>query len=105
VLGVAGAVPIDSAPARHRAALRAYLAQGVLPEGALQAVLEGDLGAAIQAGERHGQRVSATMALWTWVQAQLPACCHGNRDQVQLWLVYLRRARGRALLAAMEAST
>lgn len=102
-LAVAGNVDtaeLGTAPERYQRALRDYLGRGVLPEGALRAVLEGDLVLAI----RHAGNGSEleTIELHRWVERELPAACHGCRDQVQLWVVFVRRARGRALLAAME---
>lgn len=104
-LAVAGDVDtaeLGGAPERYRRGLRDYLGRGILPEGALLAVLEGDLASALH---RAGPgRELETIELSRWVERELPPACHGCRDQVQLWVVYVRRARGRALLAAMEGS-
>lgn len=103
VLAVAGSVPLDTLPAQYREPMRRYLAEGVLPECELWELLEGALGAAIHKTERQPHaRVSDTMRACRWIEEHLPACARGNRDQVQLWCVYVRRARGRALLATFS---
>jgi hypothetical protein len=103
VLAVAGSVPIDTLPAQYREGMRRYLVDGVLPECELRELLEGALAAAIHHTERRPHaRISETMRAARWIEEHLPACAHGNRDQVQLWVVYVRRARGRALLATFE---
>lgn len=102
VMEMAAAVSYAGLAAAYQAPMRRYICQGVLPEGPLRALLEGDLATAIQLAERRGQRISAMMQVWRWVQQHLPAAAHGNRDQVQLWVVYVRRERGRALLALFD---
>lgn len=103
VLAVAGSVPIDTLPAQYREPMRRYLAEGVQPECELRELLEGALGAAIHHVDRrpHASLLEAMQAA-RWIEEHLPPCAHGNRDQVQLWCVYLRRARGRALLATFS---
>jgi hypothetical protein len=103
VLAVAGSVGMDTLPAQYREPMRLYLAEGVLPECELRELLEGALACAIHRNDaRPGQRpVSDVLLAARWIEQQLPACAHGNRDQVGLWTVYVRRARGRALLAAL----
>jgi hypothetical protein len=94
ILTVADRMPIGDLPAGYQRPMRQYLRDGVLPEGELREVLEGAF--------RGSGSLDVCLA-HRWVQAHLPACAHGNRDQVQLWCVYVRRARGRAMLAAMDA--
>jgi hypothetical protein len=102
-LAVAGDVDtaeLGAVPERYRRALRDYLGRGVLPEGALRAVLEGEL--ALGVHRTAPADVPELIELHRWIETYLPASCHGCRDQVQLWIVYVRRARGRAMLAAMD---
>jgi len=101
VLSVGSRVPITWLPTRYRAAMMGYLEQGILPaEGdAMRQLLEGQ-----HVGIYHSTPVDELYdlaALAAWLDAHLPPQCWGNRDQVQLWIVYVRRARGRALLAEM----
>lgn len=104
VLAVAGSVSMDALPAQYREAMRLYLAEGVLPECELRELLEGALAGAIHHADRSpaSRTVSDVLAAARWIEQQLPACAHGNRDQVGLWAVYVRRARGRALLASFS---
>jgi hypothetical protein len=102
VLDVVHTVRLDWLPERWRATMRAYLEHGALPEPRIVEVLEGkslrfDPGMSV--AELH-----ELAAVAAWIEAHLPRQCWGSRDQVQLWIVYLRRARGRALLASMEGS-
>lgn len=98
LLEVAAAVSYERLPATYRAPMRRYLGEGDLPAAPLRAVLEGNLSVAIALDR------ASTLALCQvaeWLDRETPASCHGNRDQVQLWHIYVRRARGRAMLAAM----
>ncbi len=102
ILTVVDRAPLPWLPERFREAMRDYLGQGILPGAALRALLEG-------AGVRFcmamdPDELHALAGAQAWLEAHLPRQCWGSRDQVQLWIVYLRRARGRALLAAMEAT-
>lgn len=91
LLTLADRMPIGELPAAMQAPMRRYLRDGVMPEAQLRQVLEGSFcGGSLEVCLAH-----------RWVHAHLPAFAHGNRDQVQLFVVYVRRARGRALLAAM----
>jgi hypothetical protein len=100
---IAQSVNYAGLPARYARAMRAYLERGDLPEAEreLRLVLEGNVAAALSGP---GVWTLAVCRLSRWIDNQLPPCAHGNRDQVQLWIVYVRRARGRAMLAAMEGS-
>lgn len=100
LLGLADRLPIGELPAAFRMPMRCYLGRGDLADGALRRVLEGDVGAALAMVD--AAALMAVCRLSTWVLTHLPAYAHGGRDQVQLFIVYVRRARGRALLAAME---
>jgi hypothetical protein len=100
LLGLVDRLPIDELPARYRAPLRAYLEHGIVPEAPLRMLLEGDLGSAIDRAPPAG--LLDVCAVSRWLREHLPASCHGCRDQVQLWIVYVRRARGRALLASFD---
>lgn len=104
VLAVAGSVPIDTLPAQYREPMRQYLAHGVLPDCELRELLEGALSAAIHTAERVPGRATCSDVLLAsrWIDQHLPACAHGHRDQVGLWAVYVRRARGRELLATFS---
>lgn len=104
VLEVVERMPLDRLPHRYRDAMRRYLGEGVLPESELRLLLEGDPAAAGHraAPRRGGGRLSEIWLAQRWLDEHLPPCCWGNRDQVQLWIVYVRRARGRAMLAAFE---
>jgi hypothetical protein len=96
-------VDLTALPAAYRMPMRCYLGRGDLPEGALRQVLEGNVGAALALVQ--GDAASLDVCrLSSWVLASLPAACHGSRDQVALFIMYLRRARGRALLATMKES-
>lgn len=102
-LSVAGDVDtaeLGAVPERYRRALRDYLGRGVLPETGLRSLLEGDpLAVRFFRGD-----LSGFAELAEWIRSMLPAACWGSEAQVQLWVIYVRRARGRALLAAMEGS-
>ena len=100
ILEVAGRVPLAWLVAPHRAAMRANLERGVMPERELRSLLEGDLATALRHPD--ASAVETVLRVSEWIDRHLPACCHGCRDQVQLWVVYVRRARGRVLLAAFE---
>jgi hypothetical protein len=102
VLDVAAAMPIDQLPAQYREPMRRYLLDGAQPECELFELLEGALASAMHHAERQAHaRISDVMRAARWIEEHLPACAHGNRDQVGLWMVYVRRARGRAMLASM----
>lgn len=100
ILEVAERVALDRLPERFRGPMRAYLEQGELSDPELRMLLEKDVGSAWQA-QAIGDllELGQTMA---WIDDELPDECWGNRDQVQLWIVFVRRARGRALLASFE---
>lgn len=98
VLSVAGGVPIAQLPGRWQDAVRQYLTHGILPERRLRLLLEGNI-AAVRA---FADDLPGLLALVTWIEDHLPAACWGSPTQVQIWLVYVRRARGRALLAAFD---
>ena len=100
LLGLVDRLPIDELPARYRAPLRAYVEHGILPAGTLRLLLEGDLASAVDRAPPAA--LLDTCAVSRWLREHLPASCHGCRDQVQLWIVYVRRARGRALLASFD---
>jgi hypothetical protein len=100
LLGLVDRLPIDELPAGYRAPLRAYIEHGVMPDGPLRMLLEGDLAGAVHRARRAS--VLDVCAVSRWLAEHLPASCHGCRDQVQLWIVYVRRARGRALLASFD---
>ena len=98
ILSVAEAVSFEGLPAAYRTPLRRYIREGVLPAPPVRAVLEGKLPVAIALDR------GATMDLCKlaeWVEQSAPASCHGSRAQVQLWMVYMRRARGQQLLASL----
>lgn len=98
ILDVVGRVPLAWLPDAYRDQMRAYLGDGVVPSGPLRALLEHDVGAAMPASLDAGVMIER-LSVYRWIVEYLPASCHGCRDQVQLWVVYLRRARGRAMLA------
>lgn len=104
VLLVVDGVPIDRLPHRYQSEMRRYLAEGVLPESELRLLLEGELAAAGHRcpPPRGGGSMLTAWQAQCWLDEHLPPQCWGNRDQVQLWVVYVRRARGRAMLAAFE---
>jgi hypothetical protein len=93
-----GSLDFGPVPERYRQAMRDYLGQGVLPGEPLRLLLEGDVGAI----SRFRDDLPGLADLADWMDAALPAACWGSRDQVQLWVVYVRRARGRALLATFD---
>jgi hypothetical protein len=100
VLDVVHTVPLEWLPEPQRAPMRAYLEHGTLPDPRVVEVLEGKslrFEPGMSVPELH-----ELAAVAAWIEAHLPRQCWGSRDQVQLWVVYLRRARGRALLASME---
>ncbi len=99
VLSVVDRVPLAWLPAQYRQAMRDYLGQGILPEAHVQQLLEGNVSAVLG----FAADLPGLLELVTWVQRWLPPQAWGSRDQVQLWVVYVRRARGRALLAGMGA--
>ena len=93
-------MPLDHLPERYREPMRDYLGQGVLPEAPLRLLLEGNVAAIpLFRDDRAG-----LFAVADWLAEHLTACSWGSRDQVQLWCVYVRRARGRAMLALMEST-
>jgi hypothetical protein len=102
LLALADRLPIGELPVEYQAPMRRYVVLGVEPTGALLAMLEGGLSAAL-ARMPPESMLGACLAA-RWVEQHLPAYAHGSRDQVQLFLVYVRRARGRMLLAAMDAT-
>jgi len=101
LLDVVNRVPLPWLPELYREPMRRYLAEGVLPSGPLRQLLEHDVGPAMPASLDPTVMIER-LAVYRWVVEYLPASAHGCRDQVQLWVVYVRRARGRALLAAMD---
>jgi hypothetical protein len=102
VLDVVERVPIAWLPEAYREPMRLYLGQGVLPTGALRQLLEHDVGGAMPAA-LDAPTMLERLAVFRWIGEYLPASACGCRDQVQLWIVYVRRARGRALLATLGA--
>jgi hypothetical protein len=100
---LAAAGDVDTAdlgalPARYQPAMRDYLGRGILPAAPLRRLLEGDaLAVRLFADDLPG-----FAELGAWVATMLPAACWGSPDQVQLWVVYVRRARGRVMLAAFD---
>lgn len=99
VLEVAGRMPLGHLPDRFQEPMRAYLERGELTDPELRLLLEDDVGAA---GHCCQGCLPDLWLAFSWIRDELPAACWGNRDQVQLWMVYVRRARGRALLAAFD---
>jgi len=100
LLDVAARVPLAWLPERWRPALRAYLEHGEMPPPSVRQLLEGSgvrLDPSMTVPELH-----ELAAVAAWIEAHLPAQCWGSRDQCQLWIVYLRRARGRALLGMFD---
>lgn len=99
--GDADTAELGALPERYRSEMRNYLGRGILPGAPLRSLLEGDpLAARLFADDLPG-----FAALVDWVGSMLPAACWGSESQVGLWIVYVRRARGRALLASMEGPT
>jgi hypothetical protein len=103
LFGVVEKAPIAWLPERYRAPMRAYLGQGVAPAAPLRQLLEHDVAGAMPAS-LDGAAMLERLQVFRWINDHLPAACYGCRDQVNLWIVYVRRARGRALLAMMERS-
>lgn len=101
VLDVVDHVPLPWLPELFREPMRRYLADGVLPGAPLRQLLEHDVAAALPA-TLDAPAMLVRLAAFRWINEHLPASCYGCRDQVNLWIVYVRRARGRALLASME---
>lgn len=101
LLEVVNRVPLTWLPEAYREPMRRYLADGVLPGAPLRQLLEHDVGAAMPASADALVMIER-LAVFRWINEYLPASAYGCRDQVQLWIVYVRRARGRALLASME---
>ena len=99
LLQLADRLPLGELPGIFRAPMRLYLSLGVLPDRALRSLLEGDFPSALHFT---GVEALEVCVAARWIEAHLPAYAHGNRDQVQLFIVYVRRARGRELLASME---
>lgn len=98
VAGDADTADLGPLPERYQRAMRDYLGRGILPEAPLRRLLEGDATAV----RLFKEDLPGFAALAEWVASMLPAACWGSESQVQLWVVYVRRARGRALLASME---
>jgi hypothetical protein len=99
--GDADTAELGALPERYRAEMRGYLGRGVLPAAPLRRLLEGDpLAVRLFADDLPG-----FAALVEWIASMLPAACWGSEAQVGLWTLYVRRARGRALLASMEGPT
>lgn len=98
VLSVVDRVPLAWLPAQYQKPMRDYLGQGILPEPHVQQLLEGSISAVLG----FGHDLFGLLELATWVQRWLPPEAWGSRDQVQLWVVYVRRARGRALLSTFD---
>lgn len=99
LLTLADDLPIDDLPPAYRAAMRVYLALGVSPTGELRHLLEGDTASALHEAGR--PRLLDVGHAACWIRAHLPAYAHGNPAQVGLFLTYVRRARGRAMLTAI----
>jgi hypothetical protein len=93
------AVDFERVPARYRQAARDYLRHGIVPDGPLRLLLEGDV-SCVQAF-RHD--LLGLSALADWLH-ELPASCWGNRDQVQCWSTFVSTRRTQlAALADMDA--
>ena len=97
LLTLADRVPLDDLPPAYRAGVRLYLMLGVTPTGELRHLLEGDIVMAMHVAP-HTRLLEVSEAA-CWIRAHLPAYAHGNPSQVGLFLTYVRRARGRAMLA------
>jgi len=93
LLTLADRLPIGELPAGYRDAMRLYVALGVRPGGVLELLLDG---AAAGASLCEGEAADAAR----WIQLHLPAYAHGSPVQTGLFVVYVRRARGRAVLLA-----
>lgn len=100
VLAVVERVPLQWLPASHRQPMRDYLERGILPLDGdpLRLLLEGNA----ETVRSFARELPDMAALLEWVETYLQPCCWGNRDQAQLWCVYVRRAHGRLMLASFE---
>jgi len=100
VLDVVERAPIAWLPEPYREPMRLYLGRGVLPGAPLRQLLEHDVARAMPRDET---AMLEPLRAFRWIVEHLPPECHGCRDQVQLWVVYVRRARGREMLALLGA--
>jgi hypothetical protein len=93
------AVDFERVPERYRQAARDYLRHGVVPDGPLRLLLEGDLACVL--GFRDD--LPGLMSLADWLH-ELPASCWGNPDQVQVWAAHVSTRRTTlAALAEIDA--